>query len=1029
MNVISEEICNILPNSSKLRPPESTLLMYDKSELRTVGILTTTVENPKNNKGYVLDFYVVPNQRQPILGAAACQLMQLLTIRKENILVTDSHKPVNGTGLSREYLLHKFSDIFKGFGKLEGTVHLEVDPNVQATRLPLRKLPIAIKSKVKLELDRMTEAGIITPVQTPTAWISALLVVMKADGRVRICIDPKPLNKALKRNHYLLPVMEDFLPELQSAKIFSTVDAKDGFWHVCLDEESSYLTTFETPFGKYRWNRLAFGLSVSPEEFQRRLNEALSGLQGIAVVADDILIYGCGETIEDATRDHDRKLIELLERCRQTGIRLNPGKLKLHLHSVPYMGHILTDQGLRADPQKIEAIQRMPVPKDKQAVQRLLGMVNYLAKFVPEVSNITAPLRSLLHHDIEWVWDKDVHGKAFEDVKQLLQNAPVLKYFDSRKPITVQCDSSQSGLGACLIQDGCPVAYASRSLTTTEENYAQIEKETLAIVFAMEKFHMYVYGKDNVTVETDHKPLISIFNKALNNAPRRLQRMLLRLQQYQFFLKFRPGTEVIVADTLSRAYMNKSAPSASENFEEDIAAVGELSKFQKDIQSSKSVEIIVASDYLKKTLRLASSEDSTIKELQGVIRDGWPDKQSELPVLIRDFFPFRDELVIEEGILFKGNRIYVPASVREEILQRIHASHIGVNSCIRRARESVFWPNMTRDISKRISSCTICAQLQAEQSKEPLLPHDIPERPWQKVACDLFEFNHVDYLITVDYYSNFFEVDRLADKRAAEVIRHLKNHFARHGLPDVVMSDNGPPFQSAEFKAFAVAWEFNHITSSPRYSQSNGKIEKSVNTVKNLMKKSVEAHSDPYLALLDWRNTPSEGYNESPSQRLFSRRTRTKFPVSIKLLRVPGANRNKRSQRRAKSKQQHYYNRGAYRKPELAVSQSVRAKINESSGWVKAEVIDKLPFRSYTIETENGGTYRRNRRHLRLSNEAPIVRSELEPETTTEAATDIQQPEENSPREHQTEPNIAHPQTRSGRTVKRPAWMKDFHIQ
>jgi transposase InsO family protein len=367
--------------------------------------------------------------------------------------------------------------------------------------------------------------------------------------------------------------------------------------------------------------------------------------------------------------------------------------------------------------------------------------------------------------------------------------------------------------------------------------------------------------------------------------------------------------------------------------------------------------------------------------------------------------------------------------VREEILQRIHASHIGVNSCIRRARESVFWPNMTRDISKRISSCTICAQLQAEQSKEPLLPHDIPERPWQKVACDLFEFNHVDYLITVDYYSNFFEVDRLADKRAAEVIRHLKNHFARHGLPDVVMSDNGPPFQSAEFKAFAVAWEFNHITSSPRYSQSNGKIEKSVKTVKNLMKKSVEAHSDPYLALLDWRNTPSEGYNESPSQRLFSRRTRTKFPVSIKLLRVPGANRNKRSQRRAKSKQQHYYNRGAYRKPELAVSQSVRAKINESSGWVKAEVIDKLPFRSYTIETENGGTYRRNRRHLRLSNEAPIVRSELEPETTTEAATDIQQPEENSPREHQTEPNIAHPQTRSGRTVKRPAWMKDFHIQ
>ena len=422
-------------------------------------------------------------------------------------------------------------------------------------------------------------------------------------------------------------------------------------------------------------------------------------------------------------------------------------------------------------------------------------------------------------------------------------------------------------------------------------------------------------------------------------------------------------------------------------------------------------------------------EDSTIQKLHGVIREGVPDKQSELPVLIRDFFPFRDELVIEEGILFKGNRIYVPASVREEILQRIHASHIRSNSCIRRARESFFSPNMTRDISRRINACTICAQLQTEQSKEPLLPHDIPERPWQKVACDLFEFNHVDYLITVDYYSNFFEVDRLADKRASEVIRHLKNHFARHGLPDVVMSDNGQPFRSAEFKAFAVAWEFNHITSSPRYSQSNGKVEKSVNTLKNLMKKSVEAHSDPYLALLVWRNTPSEGYNESPSQRLFSRRTRTKLPVSMKLLKVPGANRNKRSQRCAKNQQQHYYNRGAYRKPELEVSQSVRAKMNESSGWVKAEVIDKLPYRSYTIETENGGTYRGNRRHLRLSNETPIIRSEPEPETITEAETDIQQPAENFRREHQTEQSIAHPQTRSGRTVKQPAWMKDFHIQ
>ena len=202
----------------------------------------------------------------------------------------------------------------------------------------------------------MTKSGIISPMNKPSEWISALLVVTKPDGRIRICIDPKPLNKALKRNHHCLPVIDDIIPELEGAKIFSTVDAKDGFWHVCLDEESSVLTTFETPFGKFRWNRLPFGISPAPEEFSRRLAEALSGLDGIALIADDILIYGSGDTHEKAMVDHDRKFIQLLERCRQRGIKLNPKKLNIHQRSVTYMGHLFTDQGLKADPRKIEAI-------------------------------------------------------------------------------------------------------------------------------------------------------------------------------------------------------------------------------------------------------------------------------------------------------------------------------------------------------------------------------------------------------------------------------------------------------------------------------------------------------------------------------------------------------------------------------------------------------------------------------------------------------------------------------------------------
>jgi len=204
--------------------------------------------------------------------------------------------------------------------------------------------------------------------------------------------------------------IEDILPELKNAKEYSTCDARHGFWHVELDEESSKLTTFETPFGKFRWARLAQGLSVSPEEFARRLHGELQGLKGVACIADDILVYGSGDTVDSAAKDHDENLIALLDRCRERNIKLNKDKFKLHTSTVAYMGHLLTAEGLKPDPKKIEAIQLMPPPEDKQGVQRLIGMATYLSKFVPSFSEVTAPIRTLLENANEFQWT-DVHEK------------------------------------------------------------------------------------------------------------------------------------------------------------------------------------------------------------------------------------------------------------------------------------------------------------------------------------------------------------------------------------------------------------------------------------------------------------------------------------------------------------------------------------------------------------------------------------------------------------------------------------------
>ena len=319
------------------------------------------------------------------------------------------------------------------------------------------------------------------------------------------------------------------------------MDAKNGFWQVQLDTESSMLTTFETPWGKYRWLIMPMGIAPSPEEFQRRLNNTIRNLDGVLAAADDILIYGVGDTEEEAIRDHDRKLTAFMERCREKNLKINRDKMNLRESSVLYLGHRITAEGVRVDESKVEAIKDMTRPSDKKAVMRLLGMVNYVREFIPRLSEISEPLRNLTKKDTEFVWN-ETHEESFERIKMSLMKAPVLKYFSEKEPVTLQCDSSEKGIGACLFQPNRPVLYHSRALTQSEINYAQIEKELLAVVSAVGKFHTYIYGR-HVIMETDHKPLEAICKKSLTSAPKRLQRMLLQLQKYNLEVIYKQGLQ------------------------------------------------------------------------------------------------------------------------------------------------------------------------------------------------------------------------------------------------------------------------------------------------------------------------------------------------------------------------------------------------------------------------------------------------------------------------------------------------------
>jgi len=396
-------------------------------------------------------------------------------------------------------------------------------------------------------------------------------------------------------------------------------------------------------------------------------------------------VFGAGDTDEEALKDHDRNL-------REVGIKLNSEKIQFRQKQVSYMGHIISSEGLQADPNKLKAINEMPPPTDKEGVQRVQGMINYVQKFAPNLADLAKPLRELVKKDNEFLWDKEVHGQCLDQVKQVLTQAPVLKFFDPQKTTVLQCDASMSGLGACLMQDRHPVAYASRALTPTETNYAQIQKKLLAIVFGVERFEGYVYGRKTF-IDTDHKSLESIIKKSLLSAPKRLQRMLLRLQKFDLEVSYRKGTEVHMADPLSRAYLPLVKQDTVDTQEvwnvADTRSPTEVETEYIDMAESVPIRKLT----LQK-IKSATEVDAELQALAPIITQGWPERRADVPSQLQVYFPFRDELSIQDGVVFKGERIIVPSSLRQCMIDKVHASHLGIQGCLRRAKEAFYWPGI-----------------------------------------------------------------------------------------------------------------------------------------------------------------------------------------------------------------------------------------------------------------------------------------------------------------------------------------------
>ena len=382
----------------------------------------------------------------------------------------------------------------------------------------------------------------------------------------------------------------------------------------------------------------------------------------------------------------------------------------------------------------------------------------------------------------------------------------------------------------------------------------------MAVTWACERFRDYLVGL-HFHIETDHKPLVPLLtSKNLDELPIRVQRFRLRLMRFSFSMSHVPGKELVLADTLSRVPVS-NASMDDKQFQQEV-----------EVFVDSIIHQLPASEQGLHNIMEHQHADETCQQLVEFCRKGWPSR-SCLRRALKSYLPVSNELTVHNGLLLRGNRLVIPTALRQEILQKIHSGHLGITKCRERARHSVWWPGLGRELENLIRKCPVCCKYQLQHA-EPLCPSRFPAYPWQKVGADLFQWKQATYLLVIDYFSRYIKIAKISGTTAIAVISQIKSIFAQHGVPQELFSDNGPQFSSGEFAQLAKEYDFTHSTSSPRYPQANGEAERAVRTVKNILKKN----EDPYFGLMVYRATPLEnGY--SPTELLMGRKLRTTIPA------------------------------------------------------------------------------------------------------------------------------------------------------